>query len=358
MYNFDEPAITALVCECRSGCLFAHDGHTLVKLGCARRAGSRISADRRTERSLARARAPVLCWSRYGVGRRRRWIRMTHAATWSTAGLPRDRAIEAWARKMPELHPAWAMLYPGADRLDLAVRYRKLDRLTIADLTSGRLTGQRPPAGPWTGEQPLVGVLMNLSGLLRCRYASGREIALGPGELLVWDSELADSFDVVEPHRELYLLLPRERAPHGLVAAAARAGGAIPASGSVSRPARASLLVKVRQYIEDNLDDPGLCASSIAAAQGISLRTLHLAFAGTGSTVGRWVRDRRLKACYRELSRARGTDTVTDVAFRWGFSDAAHFSRTFKLAFGVTPSSVLARGREATNEIMSLSGVG
>jgi AraC-like DNA-binding protein len=330
---------------------------------------------------------------------------MTHAATWSTAGLPRGRAMEAWTRKVPELHPAWAMSFPDTDRFDVAVRYRRLDRLTIADFTSGRFTGQRPAAGPWTGEQALVGVLMNLSGRLRCRYASGREIALGPGDLLVWDSELAHSFDVVEPHRELYLLLPRERAPHGLVTAAARAGGAIPAgagaglaaiaaeqlrattreldhlsdaalaiacqtffdtldcaltpaSEPASRPARASLLVKVRHYIEDNLDDPGLCASSIAAAQGISLRTLHMAFAGTGSTVGRWVRDRRLKACYRELSRAGGTDTVTDVAFRWGFNDAAHFSRTFKLAFGVTPSSVLARGREATHETLSISSPG
>jgi hypothetical protein len=161
---------------------------------------------------------------------------MTHAATWSTAGLPRGHAMEAWTRKVPELHPAWAMSFPDTDRFDVAVRYRRLDRLTIADFTSGRFTGQRPTAGPWTGEQALVGVLMNLSGRLRCRYASGREIALGPGDLLVWDSELAHSFDVVEPHRELYLLLPRERAPHGLVTAAARAGGAIPAARGPGSP--------------------------------------------------------------------------------------------------------------------------
>jgi hypothetical protein len=33
--NFAEPVIAALVCECRSGCLFAHAGHILVKLGFA-----------------------------------------------------------------------------------------------------------------------------------------------------------------------------------------------------------------------------------------------------------------------------------------------------------------------------------
>jgi len=31
---------------------------------------------------------------------------------------------------------------------------------------------------------------------------------------------------------------------------------------------------------------------------------------------------------------------VTDIAFRWGFTDAAHFSRVFKRAFGATPSEI------------------
>jgi AraC-like DNA-binding protein len=70
------------------------------------------------------------------------------------------------------------------------------------------------------------------------------------------------------------------------------------------------------------------------------VRSLHLLFADTGTTVSRWIRDRRLKICYRELSRAGHKDTVTNVAFRWGFNDSAHFSRTFKEAFGVTPSSI------------------
>jgi AraC-like DNA-binding protein len=54
---------------------------------------------------------------------------------------------------------------------------------------------------------------------------------------------------------------------------------------------------------------------------------------------------RRLKACYRELSQARLTETVTEVAFRWGFNDAAHFSRSFKEAFGTTPRSILNSAR-------------
>jgi AraC-like DNA-binding protein len=85
-----------------------------------------------------------------------------------------------------------------------------------------------------------------------------------------------------------------------------------------------------------------MCASSIAAAHGISIRTLHLVFAGSGMTVSHRIRDRRLRVCSRELARAGNHQTVTDVAFRCGFNDTAHFSRTFEQAFGVMPSSVLA----------------
>ncbi|MFC8434218.1 hypothetical protein [Streptomyces sp. NPDC057253] len=45
-------------------------------------------------------------------------------------------------------------------------------------------------------------------------------------------------------------------------------------------------------YIEDHLDDPDLCASSVAEAFDVSVRTLHLAFGDTDSTVGRWIRRR------------------------------------------------------------------
>ena len=314
---------------------------------------------------------------------------MTEAGVWSTRGLAQAAAFDAWTEKMSELHLAWSLSFPKQERFEAAVRYRRLDTLTIADFRGGRFAGRRPSASQ-PGSERLVGVLMNLSGRLVCRYA-GEELVVSPNDLLVWDSELAEGFDGVEPHREVSLLLPRERVPEGLadgasgftsavcagagsglVAVAAHqlqaiareldhlddAGLAItcqaffdtldaalaPARQRPARRARKSLLVRLRQYIEDNLDDPGLYASSIAAAHGISVRTVHLAFAGTGTTVSRWIRDRRLRVCYRELARGGAHQTVTDIAFRWGFNDMAHFSRTFKQAFGVTPSGVLSRG--------------
>jgi AraC-like DNA-binding protein len=308
---------------------------------------------------------------------------MTTAATWSTDGLREDQARNAAEGRLSDLNTAWALTFPPGDRVDLSVRYREVDALTVGELRTGRLAGFRPAL---VNKNAFVGVLFNLSGRLRCRYLCGGEFMLEPGQLVIWERETACAFEVMDPHQHLYLLLPRDRIPPRLGDVAARPCGALPAgpgSGLLAvaaeqlrainreldelsdaglaiacrsvvdildsavaraperRSFNASRLIGVRQYIEDNLDDPGLCASTIAAAHGISVRTLQQLFADAGTTVGSWIRDRRLKACYRALSYAERSETVTDVAFRWGFNDAAHFSRRFKQAFGVTPSSVL-----------------
>jgi AraC family transcriptional regulator, positive regulator of tynA and feaB len=51
------------------------------------------------------------------------------------------------------------------------------------------------------------------------------------------------------------------------------------------------------------------------------------------------VRRERLARCYEDLELASG-GSVTEIAFRWGFRDAAHFSRVFKREFAATPSEV------------------
>ena len=61
--------------------------------------------------------------------------------------------------------------------------------------------------------------------------------------------------------------------------------------------------------------------------------------------MSRWTRQQRLERCRRQLAGAMGSTTVTEVAFRWGFNDSAHFSRAFKQAFGVSPTAVMPRSR-------------
>jgi AraC-like DNA-binding protein len=53
-----------------------------------------------------------------------------------------------------------------------------------------------------------------------------------------------------------------------------------------------------------------------------------------GSTVGEYVRERRLACCRRDLADASlFRQSITSIAFRWGFSESSRFSRAFRQAF-------------------------
>ncbi len=102
---------------------------------------------------------------------------------------------------------------------------------------------------------------------------------------------------------------------------------------------QALLAVAVREYIDANLSDPLLSPASIAAAHFISTRHLHNVFHESGTTVASWIRTQRLEGARRDLRDPLHAGLpVGAVAARWGFLDAAHFSRTFRDAFGVPPS--------------------
>ncbi|MGH3585581.1 MAG: helix-turn-helix domain-containing protein [Pseudonocardia sp.] len=102
-----------------------------------------------------------------------------------------------------------------------------------------------------------------------------------------------------------------------------------------------ALMQQIRGYIDANLMAPDLGPGQIAAAHYISTRHLHALFREQGCTVSGWIRSRRLERCRRDLldplSAAR---PIAAIAARWGFVDAAHFSRVFKSAFGRSPSDV------------------
>lgn len=104
------------------------------------------------------------------------------------------------------------------------------------------------------------------------------------------------------------------------------------------------LMQQIRRYIDLNLGQPDLGPTQIAAAHYISIRHLHGLFREKGTTVSTWVREQRLEKCRRDLiDPLLGHLPVGAVAARWGFVDAAHFSRIFKAAFDMAPSELRAR---------------
>ena len=101
---------------------------------------------------------------------------------------------------------------------------------------------------------------------------------------------------------------------------------------------RRGLLLRIQAFLEARLGDPELDPAAVAAAHHISVRYLQKLFEEEGETVAGWIRARRLEHCRRDLAEARLAGLpVSSVAARWGLVDAAHFSRLFKAAYGLSP---------------------
>jgi AraC-like DNA-binding protein len=97
-------------------------------------------------------------------------------------------------------------------------------------------------------------------------------------------------------------------------------------------------LLAIQGWLEAHLDDPELTPEAIAAVHHISLRYLHRLFAADGQSVSRWIKERRLEGCRRDLADPLLVRfSVAALAARWGLLDAAGFSRSFRSAYGLSP---------------------
>ncbi|MEV4254980.1 helix-turn-helix domain-containing protein [Spirillospora sp. NPDC049652] len=113
-----------------------------------------------------------------------------------------------------------------------------------------------------------------------------------------------------------------------------------------------TLLRRIDAFIDQNLGEPGLTPRLIADRHHISLRTLYTLFEGRPEGVSASIRRRRLERCRADLACAEFRDQpVQAIAARWGFTNAASFSRTFRAAYGTAPHDYRHRalGTNATD---------
>ncbi|HEY0277214.1 MAG TPA: AraC family transcriptional regulator [Solirubrobacterales bacterium] len=98
-------------------------------------------------------------------------------------------------------------------------------------------------------------------------------------------------------------------------------------------------------FIESNADeDVGL--ADIAAASGVSSRAVQSAFRRhLDTTPTAYLRKVRLDLAHAELLAASPDDelTITEVAYRWGFSSPSRFAERYRAEFGHLPSEMLRR---------------
>jgi AraC-like DNA-binding protein len=98
-------------------------------------------------------------------------------------------------------------------------------------------------------------------------------------------------------------------------------------------------------FIESRADqDIGI--DDIAVAAGVSRRTIQVAFRRhLDTTPTAYLRAVRLDLAHAELLAASPDDglTVTEVAYRWGFSSPSRFTERYRAEFGRSPSEMLRR---------------
>lgn len=108
-----------------------------------------------------------------------------------------------------------------------------------------------------------------------------------------------------------------------------------------STPER-DLYARLVNYIQCNFKDPNLGLDRLAASQHVSSRTVTRAFAKHNQTAMGMVWNLRLEASQQALAEGR-VRSVTDAAFDHGFSDASHFSRVFRSAYGYAPHLLIRK---------------
>jgi acetamidase/formamidase/AraC-like DNA-binding protein len=109
---------------------------------------------------------------------------------------------------------------------------------------------------------------------------------------------------------------------------------------------RAALLQRIYAAIERNIGSEDVSIAEVARGEGISERYLQKLFEGTGESFSHYVRERRLQRAWHDLANpGEAAVPISEVAYRYGFADSAHFSRLFRERFGLPPREL--RRREA-----------
>ncbi len=143
----------------------------------------------------------------------------------------------------------------------------------------------------------------------------------------LWQSDIDSSSSAARPRIE--------RAALELIASACMS---VPKTNTDRSSLAAVHRMQAIEYIEAHLSEPALKPATVATALRISPRYLHRLFSGEPETAERYILRRRLEECAGQLGGpAHDRRHVSEIAFAGGFSTLAHFCRTFRTRYGMSP---------------------
>ena len=303
--------------------------------------------------------------------------------TWSTSATAAAGQFACWRELICE---AFLALSPESDLRDGftgQVTQWPLGRLDLARIDSQRQRVRR--TGRDIERAPRPGFYANLQVRGTSMLTQhGRETVLEPGDLAVVDTSEPFTMDFRTDFRQLSLFVPgalleaQTTGPvrtavrvdtgvgvgaavrHALTAVirtplgpdvaarlAAHAAGLLAVALEPADPAARGRAGSARSRaaavadIEEHLADEDLSPATTARRLGVSVRTVHGLFAGSGQSYAGTVRRFRLERARRALADpALAHLRVIDVAADAGFGNVAGFHRAFRRAFGRTPGEI------------------
>ncbi len=315
-------------------------------------------------------------------------------SAWTSQLHPVHERHEAWADTLSKYFLPWTVTSRPRVDTRATVRQCQLDDCRYVHCTTDPISGQRSSSDISRTDGDYFSLLYVLSGAEILRF-QGREVFLPRDHFVLWDSgrrmdfALAQSLEkltLVIPERQMRALLPSAQDYVGIpidggqgirrlltdhlralkreiwqmsageltriqsptLELLARVYASVPCRQRPSR--REATFKRVQDFILGHLADPALTPARIARANGVSIRYLHLLFESIGTTAAAWIRGHRIERCRLDLANPHlAPQSITEIAYRWGFSDAGHFGKVFRKLAGASPREFrkVALGRTA-----------
>jgi AraC-like DNA-binding protein len=258
----------------------------------------------------------------------------------TTGGPPGSTAFDEPELWRANLGAAFCDLVPG--RLDHApppagaLRGGPLGEVTVFTVSGSPQTVRRTTTAVRHSPADMLKVCVALRGRATV-HQDDREISLAPGQLGLYD--IGRPYELRLEGRWTCAVMTVKRDQVALSGACLLAGTLTEAGDRVADSGSDAVRDQVTGYIRARLSDPRLSRGTVATEHHMSPRTLDRLFVGQAWSVSGYIRHERLEAVRRDLENpALRHRSVSALAARWCFFDAAHFSRLFRDAYGYPPS--------------------
>lgn len=304
----------------------------------------------------------------------------------STDMFPQADRTDAWEMALTSAYRDWTVKERVSPDFTASMRQRDVAGLKLIECVCSPCSGIRSNTEIKRDNERYLGIQVTTKGSERFKIGDDY-FSFGGGDLVLWVSDQETEFVVTEDLHKTTLMIPlnsiQDRIPKGVqvrgsVVDSKTGLGAVlfnhiltlsnqfdymdmSSSNAIKRAtlelvsalisknmesvSSTSLsyqyLMSIQNYILDHLQEEDLNIGKIAQANRISVRYLHMIFEQTGQSVSAWIKEQRLKRCLEALKDpAESARQVSEIAFKWGFNDASHFSRAFKIHFGQSPKSI------------------